>query len=274
MTTQNDELIGVLKGIGFSKNEALVYLACLELGPSSIWDIAQKSGMKRPTCYVILEDLAVKGLASSANDGKRTIYNVASPKQVQNAIQRRQDRFVSSLTSLSALASKSPQKPIVRLYEGSDSVVEVYNLTLDLPTSSEILIYGTAQVEIEYKAAIVEYIANRIKKQISVRAILPESPANRQITARDQAELRQTKFLPENIFGRQTEMNIFGDTIAYIAHSEITPFATVIENITLAEEEKQRFNLLWGLAKSWFMLDILEIFGILDSHGYNGADLP
>lgn len=249
MTTQNDELLGALRGAGLSKNEAMVYLACLELGPSAIWDIALKSGIKRPTCYVLLEELAVKGLASSANDGKRTIYTVASPKQLQMALERRQNRLLSAMTSLSALASKSPTKPVVRLYEGSSAVVEVYNLTLDQPKGGEIFIYGTVQVETAYAEEIAEYIKNRVKRQISVRVILPDTPANRDILSRDAGELRQTRFLPEKVFSRQTEMNIFADTIAYIAHSETEPFATVIESPTLAFEEKQRFELLWQLAQ-------------------------
>jgi HTH-type transcriptional regulator, sugar sensing transcriptional regulator len=249
MTTQIDELIGVLRGIGFSKNEAAVYLACLELGPSAIWDIAKASGIKRPTCYVLLEELAIKGFASSTNDGKRTIYTVSSPKQLQQALERRQTRFVSSMSQLTALASNSPQKPVVRLYEGIDGVLEVYNLSLTQPKGSEILIYGTAAVELGYKEFIAEYLHSRVKRGIQVRAILPDNALNRQVQLRDAAELRQTRFLPENQYNQQTEMNIFADRIAYIAHSETEPFATVIESQTMVSEEQMRFNLLWNLAQ-------------------------
>ena len=44
-------------------------------------------------------------------------------------------------------------------------------------------------------------------------------------------------------------MIIFGDTLAYLAHSEKEPFATVIESSTLANGEKQLFEMLWELAK-------------------------
>lgn len=249
MTTHNDELIGILRGVGFSKNEAAVYLACLELGPSSIWDIAQKSGIKRPTCYVVLEELSFKGLASSANDGKRTIYNVASPKQLQRALESRQTRLLRAMTNLSALASKAPQKPIVRLYEGIEGVMEAYNLSLDQPKGSEILIYGTAEVKKNYGDFIYRYIETRVQKGIRARGILPDNEYNREVLKTDKEQLRDTRFLPVEKFGVHTEINIFQDTICYIAHSEVTPFATVIENITLAEEEKQRFELLWDIAR-------------------------
>lgn len=247
MTTQNDELLASLRGVGFSKNEALVYLAVLELGPSSIWDIAKKSGIKRPTCYVLLEELAFRGYASSTNDGKRTVYSVVSPKQLQRSIERRHARFNTTVSQLEAVATKSPNKPVVRLYEGAEGVKEVYNLTLSEPRGSEILIYGTASVEANYGDFITDYIAHRTKKNISVRAILPDTPDNQSVTIRDDKELRQTKFLPEETYHQTTEVNIFGDKIAYIAHSEKQPFATVIENATLANEERSRFNLIWNM---------------------------
>jgi sugar-specific transcriptional regulator TrmB len=245
----NQEILTTLKGIGLSKNEALVYLAALELGPSSIWEISLKSGVKRPTCYVILEDLAVLGYASNHNDGRRTIYSVLTPRQLALAVNRRHNKFISSLSELDALASKAPAKPNVRLFEGEEGVKQVYNMTLDLPSKSEILIYGTANVIVNYQDFIGQYLQNRVAHQISARVIMPESEYNRSITGRDAADLRQSRFLSSEYYNQQTEMNIFGECIAYIAHSEKEPFATLIENATLASEERMRFNLLWNIAK-------------------------
>ncbi len=248
MTTQNNDLLGVLQGIGFTKNQALVYLAALELGAATVWDIAKKSEIKRPTCYVILEELALKGLATSVNDGKRTIYSVSSPKQLLRAVERRQERFISSITQLEGIASKSPQKPVVRLFEGVAGVNESYNMSLQLPAGSEILIYGTAQIRITYKDFINEYLNNRVKRGIRARAILPDNELNREVILHDEAELRQSRFLSQDKFDPNTEINIYSDVIHYIAHSEREPFATMIESSSLAKLEKQRFELLWNLA--------------------------
>lgn len=246
---QNNDLITTLKGIGLAKNEAAVYLACLELGPASIWEIAKKSGIKRPTCYVLLDELIWKGHASSANDGKRTIYSVNSPKQLLQAVNTRFERFSSAINQLEGLASKNPKKPIVRLYEGINGIVEAYNASLEQPKGGEVLIYGTQLVEMNYGDLIAEYISKRVKTGITAKVILAETDYNRTVPFRDKNELRQTRFLPINWYNPTIEVNMFNDSIAYIAHSEVNPFATVIENATLAQEEKQRFNLLWDVAK-------------------------
>lgn len=249
MTTTNSDILSTLEGVGLHENEARVYLAALELGPSSIWDIAKKSAIKRPTCYVLMDNLIFKGFASSTFDGKRHIYSVSSPKQLLAAFNRRQEKLKKTLNQLEGLASKSSFKPNIRLYEGKAGVMEVYNLTLDLPKEEEILIYGNVSVETSYQDFIAEYLKNRVKKKIRVKAILPDTPENRKIVTRDKKELRQTRFFSADQFKQKTEVNIFDNSIAYIAHSEDEPFATIVENSTLAEEEKNRFDLLWQIAR-------------------------
>lgn len=248
MTTKNDQnLIEDLKLIGLPKKEAAVYLACLELGTSSVWDISQRSGVKRPTCYVLLDNLISQGFASKTEDKRRTLYSVLSPEELLAAFERRKAIFAKEITQLQAVASKSSQKPKVRLYEGARGVEQVYELTLERP-NSEILIYGTASVVLLYKEFIDRYLARRVNRGIKARVILPDTEENRAITNNDKDELRETRFLPREKFDQKTEVNIYGDSIAYIAHSEKEPFATVIENSTLAEEERNRFELLWQVS--------------------------
>jgi sugar-specific transcriptional regulator TrmB len=238
-----------LKVAGLSENEAKVYLAVLELGPSAIWDVSKKSGVKRPTCYVLLEELTMKGIAKSHNDGKRVVYSVVSPRQLAVMEGRKHNKFISLLPQLEGMASKASTKPKVSLFEGAIGIMEVYNMTLELSKGSEILMYGTADVRVKYGEFIDQYLRVRASKGIKARAILPDTSNNKQIGLRDPLELRETRFLPVKTFDQRTEVNIFADSIAYIAHSENQPFATIIENSRLAEEERMRFELLWETAE-------------------------
>ena len=53
-----------LKKLGLTEKEAKLYINALELGSFSVMGIAHKSGIKRPTCYLILDELVKKGLVS------------------------------------------------------------------------------------------------------------------------------------------------------------------------------------------------------------------
>lgn len=250
MTNQNEHLSLSLQGLGLSQHEILVYLAVLELGPSSIWEIAQKSGVKRTTCYTVLEDLSVKALASSSNDGKREVYTVVSPKQLLRLAEYRYERIISSVTQLEALASKSVQKPKIQLYEGPEGVQQVLNLVLDLPRGNEFLMIGTNMIT---QSSLGEYIEDFIRKRkerkLLSRAIFPDLEENRAFMARDQNDLRQTRLLPSDKFVPRKITYIIGDVIADIAHIETDPFATIIQSAASAYDEKQKFELLWEIAK-------------------------
>ena len=71
-----------LKNIGLSDNEAKVYLAMLELGPSSVVDIARKAEINRPTAYVQIEFLKKRGLVSTQTKGKKQLYIAESPEHL------------------------------------------------------------------------------------------------------------------------------------------------------------------------------------------------
>jgi len=242
-------LVKVLTDVGFSGNQAYVYLACLKLGTASIWDISLVSGVKRTTCYVVMKDLIPKGIASISERTKKALYSVISPNDLFFNLKIKQNKLIESIHELNALTSKSHSKPHVRMFEGIGGVEQAYRLTLNLPENGEILIYGTPDVYNNYKDMVNDYLKQRVSRKIKVRAIIADTPFGRKVIKEDEKILRQVRLLSKDIFNQQTEINILPDSIIYIAHSEDKPFATVIENSTLAREEKNRFEILWNMAK-------------------------
>ena len=244
------ELQTVLHGIGFSSNEAAVYLATLELGPSSIWDISLKSGLQRSTCYSIMEELTLKGHANKTNDGRRSLYAVSSPKRLMIAARTRFERFERSVSELDALASQSSQKPVVRFYEGQEGVRDVFLSVLDVPKGTEILYMGSDEItERNYPEILAEYMHQRQVKKVPIRVIFEDTPANRSIGPNSPEKLRATKYLPTNLFHPVIETHISGDRVSYVSHNVQSPFAYVIENAAFAEQERQKFELLWNGAQ-------------------------
>ncbi len=243
-------LTKILTDVGFSENQALVYLACLKLGTASIWDISIVSGVKRTTCYVVMGDLIAKGVASVSEKTKKSLYTVISPNDLFFNLKIKQNKLIESMHELNALTSRTHSKPRVRMFEGVGGVEQAYKLSLNLPEGGEILIYGTPEIYVNYKNMVAEYLKLRVAKNIKVRAIIADTELGREVTKNDASILRETRVLPRDIYDQNTEINILPDSIIYVAHSEDEPFATVIENSTLAREEKNRFEILWNLAKT------------------------
>ena len=249
MTTLFPKLLHSLEELGLSKTEAQVYLAALELGAGSTLEISNKCGVKRPTCYVVLDELIRQGFASKTDDGKRSIYIVEPPEELLRVARRRIAKFEELEHEFDALASQSGAKPVVRLYEGKAGIKQAYALTLSRPAGEELLFIGTSpSIRSPYKEPD-EYIEIRLKRKLKARAILTQSQLAAQIARDDIAEKRQTRVIPADKYNSNVEIIIFGQAVAYIAHSENHPFATIIENQAIADEERQRFELLWDQAR-------------------------
>ena len=248
MTIQNENLISTLRLAGLNQSEAKIYLTCLELGSSSAWNIYLKTGLKRPTVYAVLENLVADGIATKTFDGKRTIFTVVKPSELLLTIENKKNEFKESLSLFDAVASKSIEKPKIRVFEGIDGVRQAYLLSHNQPEGSEILVFGKPDIWIQYAEANRAYIKDRLAKRLALRAILPDLAKNKIFLKDDKKELRETRFLPKEIYDPRVETQIFTNTVIYIAHSEKEPFATVIENDSIYFDEKQRFEALWKIA--------------------------
>ena len=69
-----------IEKLGLSEKEAKVYLASLELGPSPVQVISQKSKVNRATTYVVIDSLMAMGLMSTYDEGKKTFFTSESPE--------------------------------------------------------------------------------------------------------------------------------------------------------------------------------------------------
>ena len=65
-----------LSQLGLTQNQAKVYLACLQLGVDTVWHIAKFANLKRPTVYLILDDLGQKGLVSKTKKDLKTFLKL------------------------------------------------------------------------------------------------------------------------------------------------------------------------------------------------------
>ncbi|MBI5227874.1 hypothetical protein HY988_04775 [Candidatus Micrarchaeota archaeon] len=92
----------LLSKIGLSGNEAEVYLMLLRLGPSSAYEIAQKTGIYRPHIYDKLETLMKKALVSYVQQGKKKIFYAAAPSKIMDYLKEQEKEVQQDIGLLSA----------------------------------------------------------------------------------------------------------------------------------------------------------------------------
>jgi len=131
----------ILKDLGLTDVEARVYLACLELGSDTVLNISKKAGVKRPTCYLALDNLLARGLASKVQKKSTTLYLGESPNIILNKYKEKIANFEDLLPYFEAKFNRGP-KPKIRYYEGKEQLYDVY-LKQVFPRTKEIYFFGT-----------------------------------------------------------------------------------------------------------------------------------
>lgn len=241
-----------LQSFGFSEKEVDVYIALLELGKGTVTKISQKAGINRTTGYDILGSLTNKKLVSvSGKEPKQeyaaeppisiTLYLEQQIKQTQEFIIKSKE-IIPELTLIHAVKNR----PTVRFYEGVEGLKYVYEDTL---TSSE-PIRAYATVDDMHKALpdyFPKYYKRRTEKNISIRAITPETTMGLERKALDLEEKREIAFVPADKYYFSPEINIYDNKVMIASWRE--KLGIIIESEEIADAMKKIYELAWAEAK-------------------------
>ena len=89
----------ILSKIGLQEKEITVYIKCLELGPQTASLISTKTNISRPLIYNIFEKLIKKGLANKSNIGSTTYFEVISPKNLIDYLEKEEKEYLKEKRS-------------------------------------------------------------------------------------------------------------------------------------------------------------------------------
>ncbi|MFA5926260.1 MAG: helix-turn-helix domain-containing protein [Parcubacteria group bacterium] len=242
-------LYSQLQDVGLNENEAKIYLAALELGQTTVSRIARKSGIKRTTVYLSLENLKEKGLISMVQTKGRSIFYAEDPRNLERLMEERKERIAKLVPQLLAFTNIIDKNPQIRFFEGKEGIKEVLKDTLNYPDQEIQMLFSESYVNDFGEEFFSEfYRPERIKRKISARVLLPDNEQMRGLVARDERELRRSKLLSPDLFKIKFEMMIYGGgKVNIISYKE--KFAMIIESLEINESFKSIFETMWTGAK-------------------------
>jgi sugar-specific transcriptional regulator TrmB len=235
------ELAFALTHLGLTTKQADVYLALLQAGSASVAQLSKRATTKRPTTYLILEELRAKGLAT-ITPGRRIIYTAESPERLAEDERRRSDLLKAKIPELVALYNSKKEKPKIRYYQGNEALIVLYR---EIFQSKTLDIFGSMTAsEPAILKAIWSYFEKFVAEKKLVRNLVPHDVASIDFAKRYTLEFYQIKIVP-----RETELPtdniIFENKIAIFSHKD-TPHAVVIESDDVATTYRSLFNLAWS----------------------------
>lgn len=119
-------LIESLKNLGLNEKEAKVYLALLQLGRATAYSVAVRSGLKKPTTYVILGQLVEKGFVLNVPRAKKHQFVAEPPEKCIAIAKEKIELSEKELPEMLALQSKQERKVNVAYFEGLAGIKESY----------------------------------------------------------------------------------------------------------------------------------------------------
>src|SRR3989338_1056496 len=109
-------LESTLQIFSFDGKEAGVYLAALELGTASIYELSQKTSLKRPTTYLVVDGLRRKGVLSLSKIRNKTYFTPLPPKKLFKKWENNLNQLNFALHELENRQKNSKSKPFVQFF--------------------------------------------------------------------------------------------------------------------------------------------------------------
>ena len=238
------EMTETLEKLGLHPKEASVYLATLELGTASVEAIARKAETKRPTTYLVLDDLQRRGLVSLVPRAKKTLYTAESPELILSEINRKEDLLKRFMPNLLAVYNAKKEKPQVQLFEGKDGMRQVYD---KLIASGEVRFFATIRDVESVLPEVVEEVKQAAEqRRLKIKEILTQRPEDlayaNSVTHDDYYEQRFVKDKQADFF---TDNAVFGDAVVFFSYKP-TLFAVVITSKGISQSLRTLFEMAWA----------------------------
>ena len=240
----------LLMRIGLDDREADVYLALLSMKTGRATDIAKAAKQSRSHTYLILRDLAEKGLVSEI-EVEKIIHFVAEPPQRLLSYLKNREQELQSLESLvegampflSSLTHPLAGKPRVTVLHGLDGVRHVYR---DVLTREYRAFYNPQSNWDVFDGNIITKLFGKNVKLRGKDLLVNNDMAKVYIDEMKNKDGYEIRVLPKGV-EFDSDVIVFNDSIALFTFAD-EPTVVNIENVQLADSFRAWHKMMWEMS--------------------------
>ena len=236
----------ILQKLGLNEKESRVYLALLNLGQSSAHSVARISGLKRPTTYVILEDLRTRGLVLKMPGSKKQMFSARSPEELVHEMKKNLADAEYALPELMNVYSGGNSRVKTVHFEGVEGIKQLLEYRAKEMKDEELV--GFYATDLNADKELVRYfkedwpkITQKLGKQ---RYIAPEHPSLKDYRDVDKAHNREVKTVSYEDYSSEVAIDVVGDVVRIQDYKNLQGVA--IENADVAKTVRQIFEMVWS----------------------------
>lgn len=243
-----EKLLNSLIKLGFSNQDAEVYIALLKVGESPAGPIISETGFHREIVYGALKRLEQQGLVQSVIRKRVRNFQANDPDFLLRKMQSKAEIAKNILPQLKSIYSEPDVS--VKIYEGAEGYEEmIKDWSYSLKNNEEFYCIGGAGAswyEIT-KDYYKKYFKAMKKRGIIIKTVTYINEA-KSIAEYEDPEFNPIRVLPES-YRVPSSTIIYGpDKIAIQIFGE-RPLAIVIQSKAVRNAYKANFDLLWEMGK-------------------------
>lgn len=244
----NDDLTKSLEKLGLNDKESRIYVAALEMGRFSVLALATKTGIKRPTCYLILDELIKKGLITTFPKAKKVIYIAEHPNSLLKKTADSYQLAKELMPELQSLMGSVHEKPELKVYSGQAGIRQIYDIMLEDGFDMHYITSTAELVQAAGKEFLDSWIARRIAKGVKTYRISVREKETFDIPLYVGApeNLRAVRYAPQG-FATPYTIFIFGKKVSFVSTKKDL-FGFIVESADLAISMKALFDVVWGIS--------------------------
>lgn len=235
----------LIQKLGLDSRSALVYLSCLQLGESTVLEIARHAKLRRTTIYYLLGDLVRDGFLIESKHGKKRYYIAADPKLLIDMARKNVRDLEDSIDELNIMKHSVLYRPRVLFLHGISGFKEAWKKVFK-ETKDEYLIVTNPAIFTQFvkeKYIQEEIVKAKLKAGLQSRHIIVDSEYNRKIVKNDNKQNRQSRFLSRkyNLISTQIISQKF---VVFISPRE-DDLIMIIEDDAIAKTQWAYFENMW-----------------------------
>ncbi len=229
--------------LGLNEKEASIYIALYKLGEATSYQIAKESGIKRPTVYVIMEELRRRGLVLVVPHEKKQLFIARDPHEFIQEHQNKTNEHVRNLLALLPKLSRPDTNTIVFKGEGALAQGLSYGLQ-GLKEKEVVAFYAAVGKGIKVGSEYSDHFNELHRLGFTLNSITPSNSYDVAFRDDDRKYGFETKKISHKMFSPGVSVEVSCDLTKIIIHKKREVIA--IRDRGVADFHRQIFAMLWN----------------------------
>lgn len=246
-----------LQKLGFTRNEANVYMAALKLGACSVQQLASSTGLNRITVHSICEKFERIQVIHSSYEGNRRKIIPMDPEYLQNILKAEEDvlnekrqSLAGIMPSMREMFRRQSRGMQITTFKGEQGYERMCNDILNAGVQNTM---EYASIDALNKVigpyVLTDYLPRKRKLQIHTRFLYVDTPYAREYIQKQYMDYKdpapaEVKFISQDEFAMDSFFVLYADKLAIFTPSTLD--GVIIKDQAIVDAMTPFYNFVWN----------------------------